>query len=109
MQQEQRWSNPELRRTFERSGNHPRGYWVIDRRHHRKLGCQSHLGLARARCGASRIAGERLLLTVVPITRVVRLLGRMGCTDSVGVRRKVTDVTQNKKQDQKGKHPRPGG
>ena len=103
MQQEQRWSYRELRRTFERPGSHPRGYWVVDRRRQRKLGRRSHLGLARARCGASRIAGERLLITVVPTTRVVSLLG------DVGIRLQVTDVTQNKKQNEKGKHPTPGG
>jgi hypothetical protein len=109
VQQEQRWSNRELRRTFDRPGNHPRGYWVVNRRRHRQLGRRSHLGLARARCGASRIAGELLLTTVVPTTRVVRLLGRMGGTDNIGIRLQVADVTKNKKQDQKGKHPTPGG
>jgi hypothetical protein len=33
----------------------------------------------------------------------------MGDIDNVGVGRQVTDVTQNKKQGENEKHPKPGG
>lgn len=99
MQQEQRWSRRELRRTFESPGNHPRGCRVVNLRHHRDLERRSHPGMARARRGANRITGEPLLTCVVAIMRVVRFLRRLGGTDNISVSRQLTRVPQNEKQD----------
>ena len=117
MQQEQRWSNCELRRIFERLRNSPRGCWIVALKQHRDPGRRSHPRLAGARRRGSRTTGARLFITVMAVTqnvmavvtRVVRLLGRMGSIDNVDVRRQITCVTQNKKQDQHGKQPTPGG
>ena len=97
MQQEQRRSSRELRRPFERPRNCPSGGRVVDLRQNGDLG--RRLGLARARRNGSRITGESLLISVVPITRVVRLLGRMGGADNSCIRRQLTGVTQKKQQD----------
>lgn len=99
MQQEQRGSNREPGGTFEGPGDHAGRCRIVDLRHHRNLGRRSHLGMARARRCGGQITGECLLTSVVAITRVVRLPGRMGRTDNVGVRRQLTGVPQNEKHD----------
>lgn len=96
MQQEQRWSSRELG-AFERRGDHTRGRQIVDLRHHRNLGPGSQLGMARARRCDRWITGECLVTRVMAITRVVRLLSRMGRTDYVGVRWELAGVTQNEK------------
>jgi hypothetical protein len=55
--------------------------------------------MARDRRGAHRITGEPLLTCVVAVIRVVRFLRRLGGTDNISVRRQLTRVTQNEKQD----------
>jgi hypothetical protein len=67
-------------------------------RHHRHLGQRSHVGMARPGRCCDGITGECLLITMVAITRVVRLPGPMGRTDNLGVRRKLACVPQNEKQ-----------
>ena len=105
MQQEQRGPNREPGGTFEEPGDHASGCRIVDLRHHRNLGRRSQLGMARARRCGGRITGECLLASVVAITPVVRLPGRMGRTDNLGVRRQLAGVTQNEKQDYHGEHP----
>jgi len=106
VQQEQRGSNHELG-TFEGPCDHTSGSRIVDLRHHRDLRPGSDLGMGRARRCCGRITGECLLTSVVAITRVVRLPGRTGRTDNVGVRRQLTGVTQNEKQDENGERPTP--
>lgn len=99
MQQEQRGSNREPGETFQGPGDHASGCRIGDLRHPRNLGRRRHLGMARTRHCGGRITAEHLLTSVVAITRVVKLAGRMGRTDNVGVRRQLTSVAQNEEHD----------
>ena len=96
MQQEQWWSTREPG-TFEEPGDHTSGCRIVDLRHHRHLGRRSHLGMTRAGCCCGGITGECLLITMVAITRVVKLPGLMGRTDKLSVLRQLARVPQNEK------------
>ena len=97
MQQEQ-WRSTREFGTFEEPGDHTSGCRIADLRHHRHLGHRSHVGMARAGRCCDGITGECLLITMVAITRMVRLPGPKGRTDKLGVRRQLARVPQNEKQ-----------